>query len=188
MRIFQKSMRPLKFLILTILLVSCNDKYGDSKLFKDLTDKTEVTIVLKAYGLDSVPKEIGRLTNAKTMTLTLDSLKGWTVYPPLSAVEGSVDYPPFKTLPDDISELRNLERLIVYKLNITKLPDNFGDLSNLEYLDLSMNKLTVSNEISKLKKLKKLKYLGLFGNRIDTLTIINWEKENPDLQIDYKIK
>jgi Leucine-rich repeat (LRR) protein len=160
----------------------------NSKLFNDLIDKEEVTIVLNSYGLDSIPKEIRQLKKAKSLTISFDTLEGWTIYPPLSALNERIDSPPFNTLPDEITELKNLERLTIHGLDIARLPDNFGNLENLEHLDLSMNKLTVSNELVKLKGLKNLKYLSLFGNRIDTLIIKNWRNENPDIKIDYGVE
>jgi Leucine-rich repeat (LRR) protein len=181
-------MRLIQILTLICVIAGCATENSQSKLFHDLVDKKEATIVLRAYGLDSIPAEIGLLKDVESLTISLDSLNGWKVYPFVSAFDNRIDSPPFKFLPKELATLAKLKRLVLYDLNISQLPDNFGDLENLEYLDLSMNKLTVSKEIDKLKKLKNLKYLGLFGNRIDTVVIQHWKAEHPRLQIDYQIE
>ena len=147
-----------------------------------------MTIVLHDYGLDSIPAEIGLLKDAESLTISLDSLNGWKIYPPASSFDQRIDSPPFKILPEEFVALSKLKRLTIYGLNISELPDNFGDLENLEYLDLAMNKLTISKEVDKLKGLKNLKYLGLFGNRVDSVMIQNWKAEHPMLQVDYQIE
>ena len=180
-------MRLIQILTLMSVIAGCTSKDPSGKFFHDLVDKKEVTIVLHDYGLDSIPAEIGLLKDVESLTISLDSLKGWKIYPPGSSsfFDMRIDTPPFKTMPNEVASLRKLKRLIIYDLNISKLPDNLGDLGDLEYLDLSMNKLTISKEMVKLRKLKNLKYLGLFGNRIDTVMIQNWKAEHPMLQIDY---
>jgi Leucine-rich repeat (LRR) protein len=179
-------MRLIQLLTLIAVIAGCTTKDSSGKLFHDLVDKQEVTIVLRNYGLDSIPAEIGLLKDVESLTISLDSLKGWKIYPPASSYFNQrIDSPPFNFLPNEFATLRKLKKVIIYDLNISELPDNFGNLENLEYLDLSMNKLTVSKEIGKLKRLKNLKYLGLFGNRIDTAMMQNWKAQHPMLQIDY---
>jgi hypothetical protein len=48
-----------------------------------------------------------------------------------------------------------------------------------------MNKLDITNEISKLKSLPNLKVLSIVGNRIDSTGIEKWQKEKPELEIYY---
>lgn len=176
------------FLTLTFLISGCVTRQNANNYFEEYVDKEEITIVLNSYGLESIPAEIGNLQKVKTLTISFDTLKEWTVYPPLSAWGKRVDSPPFQILPDEITELRSLKRLTIRSLDISRLPENFDQLKELEYLDISMNKLTITNELNKLKKLTSLKYLRIIGNRIDTLMIQNWEKENQDLEIVYRIE
>jgi hypothetical protein len=177
-------MRTL-IIVLTVFLIGCSTSDKQNDFFKDVIGKEDILITLNTYGLDSVPREIGQLKNTKSLTILMDSAKrGWTIYPPLFATDPRLDNPPFKTLPNEITELKNLERLIIVDLNLSNLPSDFYKLENLEYLDLSMNKLTISKEIEKLKRLKKLKYLGLFGNRVDTIDIKKLKEEIPDIQIN----
>ena len=174
-------MRNFTFLFILISTISCTSNH----VFKKLENEEKVFIALDKYGLESIPKDIGKLKKAKEIEIFNDSIEGWTVYPPLSAMDQWIDKPPFTTIPSELMELDGLEKLTLYGLNIQTLPENLSRLENLEYLDLSMNKLTVSKEIPKLKKLQKLKYLELFGNRINMLDIENWRRENPNIEIKY---
>ena len=114
----------------------------------------------------------------------MDSTSGWTIYPPLSALQQMTERPPFRQLPDEITELTNLKTLGLVGLDLKTLPDNFDKLENLDSLNLIFNKLTISNETEKLKKLKNLKYLALFGNRVDKVDIRELKRENPNLIIE----
>ncbi|MDF4220367.1 hypothetical protein PXC01_02140 [Maribacter sp. M208] len=168
-------------IVILILIFSCEPK----RLFKDLENKEQVFIELSAYGLDEIPNEVGKLKSAKKLEIYLDSVEGWTIYPPLSAIDQFIDEPPFRTIPPELLELEGLEQLTLYGLAIKTLPKDLYRLKNLEYLDLSMNKLTISEEMAKLKKLKKLKCVELFGNRVNELELEKWRTENPNLQIRY---
>lgn len=172
-------------ILLTAFLAGCRTHDESHKLFTDLLEKDNVVIVLNRYQLDSVPPEIGELKKAKVLVISNDSLHGWTIYPPLSVLDQKNDQ-PLKRLPDEITSLTNLKGLTIHGLNIRTLPEDLGNLKNLEYLDLTMNKLVVSDELDKLRKLKNLKYLALFGNRIDTISVKALEIENPGIQIEYK--
>jgi len=176
-------MRTQRFLM-TMLLISCSTPEKNKYVFDQLTDQETVTIYLSKYHLDSIPSEIGRLKKARKLYVTLDSSSGWKIYPPLSAFfQQRAEKPPFKLLPNEITELYNLKNLRLVELNLKQLPDDFGKLENLDSLDLTLNKLTISNELDKLMKLKKLKYLGLFGNSLEATDIEKLKKGNPDLTI-----
>ena len=133
--------RNLKYLIILALIMSCEQNH----IFKDLENKKVVFIGLAKYGLDSIPPEIVKLNEVQELTISLDSVMGWTIYPPLSAMAQMVDKPPFKTVPDELTELKTLKKLNISGLKIRILPANFGELKNLEYLDLSMNKLDLKS-------------------------------------------
>lgn len=174
-------MRKFTLLIILISTISCTSNH----MFKKFENEAKVFIALDKYGLESIPKEIGKLKKVKELDIFNDSIEGWTVYPPLSAMDQRIDKPPFRTIPSELLELNGLEKLTLYGLDIQTLPEDLNRLENLKYLDLSMNKLTISKEIPKLKKLEKLQYLELFGNRINMLEIENWRKENPSIEIKY---
>jgi hypothetical protein len=105
---------------------------------------------------------------------------GWTIYLPSSAIEKMVDMPPYKTIPDELTELKSLKKLNLSKLRVKALPTDFGHLKNL---DLSMNKLDIKKEIIKLKSLPNLKVLSIVGNRIESTEIMTWNNDNSEIEI-----
>lgn len=169
--------------VLLIFLLSCETAEKKTGLFEDLADKTSLEIYLKTYGLESVPKDIGKLKAVRRLYIAKDSAKGWTIYPPLSALDQRTEIPPFRQLPDEITELTNLESLVLMDLDLKTLPANFGRLQNLDSLSLFMNKLTLSAELGKLKELKKLKYLEIYGNKADTADLEALKRAIPGLTI-----
>jgi Leucine-rich repeat (LRR) protein len=172
---------PLIIFLLTIGRAMSQDQ----NVFSNLSDKDSVVICLREYGLKEVPKDIGQLTKAISLVISPDPLStGWTVYPPLSAFDEYIDKPPLRYLPNEITSLTNLRELTLKQLAIKTLPTEFDRLENLEELDLSINKLTIKDEIDKLKSLKKLKHLTLFGNRVTKEDIALLKAANPTLSID----
>lgn len=166
------------------LLTSCSTTENKKGLFDDLAGNETVVIYLAKYHLDSIPSDIGKLKKVKSLYITKDSTNGWTVYPPLSALQKRNEIPPFRQLPDEITDLSELRNLALIDLDLKRLPDDFAKLQKLDSLSLILNKLTISNEIEKLKKLKNLKYLRLWGNNVDTSTINELKMANPNLTID----
>ncbi|WP_027077959.1 leucine-rich repeat domain-containing protein [Maribacter antarcticus] len=152
-------------------------------MFKEFENETVVFIGLVKYGLDSIPPEIGKLKSVEELIISQDSVMGWTIYPPANAMEKMVDMPPYKTIPDELTELKSLKKLNISGLRIRTLPPNFGQLKNLEYLDISMNKLDIKKEITKLKSLPNLKGLSIVGNRIDSTEIAKWNDDNSEIEI-----
>ena len=173
----------LFLLFVSTTIIGCSTTKTEKHIFQELEKSESVIIYMSKYNLDSIPREVGKLKNAINLYITIDSSGGWTIYPPLSALEQQVFSPPFKTLPIEITQLRNLRNLGLVGLNLNELPTGFGNLQNLDTLNLSINKLIISNELDKLKKLKKLKYLGLYGNKVDTADINVLKNTIPDLTI-----
>ena len=163
------------------MLLSCEAK--NKPLFQSLGGKAEVEISLNDYKLDSVPKEIGFLKGVKRLYISKDTL-GWTVYPPLSAHDQIRTTPPFRHLPNEITELTTLQTLSLVNLDLVTLPDRIDKLKNLDTLILFMNKLTISNEIEKLRTFKGLKYLGLLGNNVTANDLEQLKKSIPGVVID----
>lgn len=179
---YSRTMRFLKLITLTVIVTSCSPTNKQKGLFDNLTNKETVVLFLSKYDLDGVPKDIEQLTNVKRLFISADS-GAWTIYPPLSALPQPTDNTLNERLPNEITKLTNLKYLGLVRLNLTTLPDDFGKLNNLDSLDISFNRLTISNEIEKLKELKELKYLELTGNVVDSTDIIKLKKENPSLKI-----
>ena len=175
-------MRLLR-IVLATFFISCSTTDKEKDLFDNLVDKEFAVIYLSQYHLDSVPSEIVKLKKAKSLYISKDSTGGWAIYPPSNELHQMTEVPPFRKLPKELGELTNLQNLGLVGLNLKELPDNFGQLQNLDSLNLMMNKLTISEEIGKLKKLKNLKYLALFGNKVDSADVSELKKANPNLVI-----
>lgn len=180
-------MKDLVRLILVCVLFSCQGPDANH-IFSELEDKENVWLVLSYYGLDSIPPQIGTLRNVKELTISLDTSNQWVVYPPSGADfwEERLDSPPFRYLPMEIAELKQLSSLDLHGLDLRTLPDNFGQLSELTYLDLSMNKLDIAKELPKLKQLKNLREINVVGNKADIIALESWRAEMPELKIIYR--
>ncbi|MBX3239431.1 MAG: hypothetical protein KIT80_19265 [Chitinophagaceae bacterium] len=86
---------------------------------------------------------------------------GVTFYPLLSALVDS-NSNNISFLPEEIGNLTNLKTLVLNTNRLTTLPNSITKLVNLEVLDLSINKdLDIVQQLDKLKKLPKLKILKI---------------------------
>jgi Leucine-rich repeat (LRR) protein len=148
-------------------------------------NKEKVEIVLADLKLDRIPVEIGQLKDVKELSISRHK-QAWTVYPPMSAMKDRSEQPPFEYIPVELCQLTQLESLTLGDLDLKALPEGFENLDNLRLLNFSMNKMDVASELGKLSKLKSLRKLIVIGNKIDTLAIENFQKANPEIEIQYK--
>lgn len=164
----------LLFSILT-LIVSCKNHINETKI--DLSSKR----------LTKIPESV--FENKNLIELELGA-KEVVFYPPLSALsEGDKDRNQILELPERISELILLRKLILNSNKLTELPNSITKLENLEVLDLALNKdLNILAEIPKLNKLPKLKILKITDTNFNKsdLEIIK-EKLNKDITLVYTI-
>ena len=119
-------------------------------LFDNLVDKEEIVIYLSRYNLDSVPSDIGKLKNAKSLYISKDSADAWTIYPPMLVIAQLREVAPVRELPKELTKLSKLQNLGLVGLDLKRLPDDFGKLQNLDSLNLMLNKLVISEELEKL--------------------------------------
>ncbi|PTB93016.1 hypothetical protein C9994_13390 [Marivirga lumbricoides] len=171
---------------LLLLISSCNERKEISafKIDPYISEK-EAKVILNEQGYDKIPEEVGTLGNITKLTISEDA-NLWSVFPPLEDWDRMIDNAPKNKLTPAIAKLKSLEYLGLGVLNLTELPDEFVELKQLDSLNLTLNFLIIANEIDKLKKLKNLSYINITGNRIDTTQILQWQKENPNLEIIYK--
>ena len=73
-------------------------------------------------------------------------------------------------------------------LDIHELPNSFKDLKNLTYLNLSYNKLNLTEQFPIFRELPSLKELHVIGNQYDEEIIRAFQKEFPNLKLHYKLK
>jgi Leucine-rich repeat (LRR) protein len=168
-------------------LLSCKSRNPEPVL-QSLRGNSDVKIYLSEYNLENVPKEIGTLKGVKRLYISKDTIQGWTIYPPLSALGQNKMTPPFKHLPKEITQLTTLQTLTLVNLDLVTLPDDMYKLENLDSLILFMNKLTISNELNKLKSLKRLRYLGLLGNNVTADDLDQLKKSIPGVAINPELR
>ena len=149
-------------------------------------NQTNVIIYLDELNTDRIPKDIGQLAQVTDLTIQLTRPEGdWTIYPPLSWYETRELKESYRELPQSIGQLQMLKSLRLSNLDIHELPETIANLVNLEFLDVSMNKLNISNELPKLKALPNLKHLKVLGNHFNEEEMQEFKRQNPNIQIEY---
>ncbi|MAE68260.1 hypothetical protein CL635_00405 [bacterium] len=139
------------------------------------------TLILNNYDLSRIPDEIGQLEKLKhlivftnNLSQTPPSLTQWTNLRTL-ALEGNGKGSKLTVLPNDIGNLENLNVLRLHNNSITKLPSSIGKLSKLTRLDLKQNALTtLPPEIGSLTALQEL--------NVERNPITVWPKEMANLK------
>ncbi len=98
---------------------------------------------LGSLGLDSLPLEIGELTQLTTLNLYDNELKslpqeiGKLKQLEYLELEGNA----IKELPESLGNLKNLKRLNLSRNQLTTLPENIGNLTDLQRLNINYNPL-----------------------------------------------
>lgn len=134
-----------------------------------------------------MPFEIGEWINITHLIIRKTTTKNqWVSYPPLSWYEKRELKPPYWRIPETIGNLKNLKSLSLVALDISELPHSITKLQKLETLNLSLNKLQLSNEFDKFRKLKALKDLKVVGNHFDEEEMVEFKREFPKMNIAYK--
>merc|ERR1719150_440483 len=101
-----------------------------------------------------------------------------------SMVELNLGTNQLTTLPGDISNLQNLEVLILSNNALRRLPPGIGQLDKLRVLDLEENKLeSIPNEIGRLRELQKLPFELALCSKLEIMSIenCNLRKIPPDV-------
>lgn len=162
-------------LLLSILTLSVSCKTYRSELKIDLKDKR----------LTSIPDSVFKNKDLVELDLGANEI---VFYPPLSTVEDE-NQNKITELPERISELILLKRLVLNSNNLSKLPNSITKLENLEVLDLALNKdLNILNEIPKLNKLPKLKILIITDTKFNNRDLISIQNTlNKNIKLIYTI-
>lgn len=100
------------------------DEANFERLIKALENKKHfIKLILNHNGLTEIPTSISRLTKLITLDLSFQD---------------------FKTLPDEITQFPNLSYLRVAKnRSLTELPENIGNLSDLEILEFAGTNVSI---------------------------------------------
>jgi hypothetical protein len=122
----------------------------------------------------------------KSLTIKITSNKGWIVFSHVQGFDFGVKYST-KTklgfLPEELGIAKELELLDVSDLGISRLPKNLSKLSKLKSLDISFNRINLSDELKKILLLDRLKVIKIYGCNftLDDLTEIKLQR--PDLKV-----
>lgn len=163
-------------LLFSILILSISCKTYRSELKTDLKDKR----------LTSIPDSVFENKNLIQLDLGSNEI---VFYPPLSA-QVDKNQNQISELPERISELTQLKKLILNSNKLTTLPYSIIKLENLEVLDLALNKdLNIINEIPKLNKLPKLRVLIIADTKLNSsdLNLIQ-ETLNKNIKLIYTVE
>lgn len=118
--------------------------------------------------LTSLPDKFSKLTALKTLFLSYNQLNAFPA--PVTGLKLKtldISGNPVKVLPDNISDMRELEVFIANECALDKLPSNVTNMASLKQLSLNYNQLaTISKNI---EKLNALEILSLSGNLLEGL-------------------
>ncbi|MBX2844049.1 MAG: hypothetical protein KTR26_19920 [Flammeovirgaceae bacterium] len=156
------------------------------EILKFKNEKSAV-INLDEIQTNEIPHEIGELTTIEKLIIQPTKTNGnWSVYPALSWYENREIKPPYRFIPVEIGQLKALKSLSLVNLDIKELPETLIHLQSLEFLNVSLNKLELENELPKFRVLKKLKHLMVLGNHYNELEMQKFKAEFPSLNFEYK--
>ncbi|HIK07103.1 MAG TPA: leucine-rich repeat domain-containing protein [Trichormus sp. M33_DOE_039] len=132
--------------------------------------KDNVTdLSFSGQGLETLPPEIGQLTNLRWLNLHSNQLSN---LPPeigqlLNLRSLDLRSNKLSSLPPEFGQLVNLRLLDLHSNKLSSLPPEFGQLANLRSLDLCFNQL--SSLPPEIGKLVNLQSLDLSGNQLSSL-------------------
>ena len=159
----------LIFILSVKLLVGCSK-----------SNRREI-VELNHYNSTLLGEKLSSLSKVEDLTIKIDSVD-WIIGPPCSGMFSYNSSPPYNELPSEITQLRKLISLNIAGLSLKRLPDNFSDLRKLRTLNLTLNKMDITNELPKLELLN-LDTLIITGNRYDTTQLTKWRQKHPNTRI-----
>lgn len=111
-------------------------------------NENSIVITLSELKYDEIPDTLWDSLNINELKIQKSLPDGiWTTQPPLTWFENREIKPPYWSVPEGLTKLKNLEVLYLVNLDIKELPDSITKLQKLKVLDLSFNKLQLSDEV-----------------------------------------
>ena len=157
-------------------------------------NSTDLTVELDDYKNFQVQlRDIFQRRELTSLTIRLpDAYRGkWVTFsgPPEQAsdalyeVEHEVGH-----LPDALGNLKRLDVLSISFLGLHTLPPSFVKLSRLRELNISFNRLTLSQELPKLLSLNRLRLLKIYGCEFTGADLAQLQRMNPNLKVQYTLQ
>ena len=91
------------------------------------------------------------------------------------------------TLIQEVGYLKNLENLIISRLNLTHLPKSINQLKQLNALNISFNPIDWEETIPKLKTLPSLRHLKAYGTNLNRDQFSQLSQEIEGLEVRYTL-
>ncbi len=150
-------------------------------------------MILNIDNVESFKTDFKRILVCKNITdLTVQvpvNQNNWAVF---SRINGASDYAcsfentiKLVSLPDEITDFKELKKLNVSRLGISHLPDSITKLSQLKNLDVSFNEIDLTNECNKIISLKNLEVIKIYGCKFDDKVLNQLKVHNPSIIIRY---
>ena len=135
-------------------------------------------------------KSLSICMEMKELTIEIkENKKKWVVFshfPGVSNYQCSYSFTKtIASLPDHFEDFDSVESLDVSYLGIISLPESLKKMIRLESLNISFNKISISNEEEKLLSLPNLKTLKVYGCDFSEAILNGIRKQRPDLKILY---
>lgn len=124
----------------------------------------------------------------KKLAIRITENRGWVVFSSLQGIDQGFRYSnkvKLGFLSEDIAIAKNLESLEISELGIDQLPNGIINLSNLEVLDISFNRLDIAKELPKILSLSNLKTLKMYGSKFSETELYEIKNKLPQIKILY---
>ncbi|MBD2411051.1 leucine-rich repeat domain-containing protein [Nostoc calcicola FACHB-3891] len=127
------------------------------------------SLYLRSNQLSSLPGEFGQLTNLQSLDLSSNQLSSMPgeIGQLTNLRSFNLRINKLSSLPGEIGQLNNLQTLDLSRNQLSSLPEEIGQLTNLQSLDLRRNQL--SSLLGEIGQLTNLQSLDLIGNELNSL-------------------
>lgn len=179
-----------------LVIAQSTDFYSLEEAYKSPESVKVLIINLNYQTLKALPEDFDKLKNLEELIFipSFQSKNGATVYPPLDALPSSAfngndsTFNGLAKLPETLSNLRKLKRLVLQNNPITALPNTFSGLQSLEELHLELTAIDFDKEFDKLIALPKLKILSIVYCQASDSKVAEFRKLRPEVELIHDLE